>query len=106
MKSTSSAKTAAQKEEEDLAKAIALSIKESTSSQSINKQSTSTSSNSKLKQETATSSLYGSINLNNRESERKKVKALYDFETVEDNDVRLALAAVVRRPAAGAGCDS
>lgn len=93
MKSSSTAKSVAQKEEEELAKAIALSLKESTSSQSLNKQqyksnSASTSSSSSVKQEsTNVSSLYGQINLNKRESERKKVKALYDFEAVEDNEI-------------------
>ncbi len=81
---SSTAKTVAQKEEEELAKAIALSLKESTSSQSLNKQQTSSSK----KQDSANvASLYGSINLNKRESERKKVKALYDFEAVEDNEI-------------------
>ena len=82
--SSQSAQSAAiRKEEDDLAKAIALSIKESTSSQSLNKQSSSGSK----KQDTSTSSLYGSINLNARQSERRKVKALYDFEAVEDNEI-------------------
>jgi len=80
---SSTAKTVAQKEEEELAKAIALSLKESTSSQSLNKQQTS----SFKKQDSNVASLYGSINLNKRESERKKVKALYDFEAVEDNEI-------------------
>lgn len=84
MKSKSSAQTAAQKEEEDLAKAIALSIKESTSSQSLNK----TSTNQSKKQDTSSSSLFGSLNqLKNRSNEKYKVKALYDFEAVEDNEI-------------------
>lgn len=84
---SSTAKTVAQKEEEELAKAIALSLKESTSSQSLNKQQTSSSSSKKQQESTNVASLYGSINLNKRESERKKVKALYDFEAVEDNEI-------------------
>ncbi len=82
---SSSAQTIAQKEEEELAKAIALSLKESTSSQSLNKQPTSKKIDQSVNN---VSSLYGSLNLNKRESLlRKKVKALYDFEAVEDNEI-------------------
>lgn len=83
MKSKSSAQTAAQKEEEDLAKAIALSIKESSSSQSLSK-----SSSNQTKKQDASSSLFGSLSqMKASSNEKYKVKALYDFEAVDDNEI-------------------
>jgi signal transducing adaptor molecule len=81
MKSSSSAaiNSLLKKEEEDLARAIQLSIKESTAQTN--------------KQQTTNSSLYGSLsNLKNKstqqqEVESQKVKALYDFEAVEENEI-------------------
>ena len=78
MKSTASLQMASKKEEDDLARAIELSMKESTSSQSLGKQ---TSSNNNVE------SLYGKINVTNKASDKQKVKALYDFEAVEDNEI-------------------
>lgn len=81
MKSTSSSMLAAQrKEEDDLAKAIALSIKESFSSHSLN-------NNNQNQESKSVSSFYASKNVNPHKSERQKVKALYDFEAVEDNEI-------------------
>ena len=77
MKSTASLQMASKKEEDDLARAIELSMKESTSSQPLSKQ---TSSNN-------VESLYGKINVTNKASDKQKVKALYDFEAVEDNEI-------------------
>lgn len=67
------------REEEELAKAIQLSLKETGSSMS------KTPNNS-------TNSLYSTLShsshkISQKYSERKKVKALYDFEAAEDNEV-------------------
>lgn len=81
----------AKKEEEDLAKAIQLSLKEASASQS-----------SRLKGQTQ-NSLYGSLLSNvvsstngssasnnyqsQQQQKKRKVKALYDFEAAEENEI-------------------
>ena len=70
--SSSTASSLLKKEEEDLARAIQLSIKESTAQAS--KQS---SNSSNLK----------SSNKSFQEADNQKVKALYDFEAVEENEI-------------------
>ncbi len=67
---TSTANSQKKKEEEDLARAIQLSIKECTPHSS--KHSSSNLKNSNKQQEL---------------SENEKVKALYDFEAVEENEI-------------------
>jgi signal transducing adaptor molecule len=78
---TSSINLDAKKEEEDLAKAIQLSLKEAASA---NQKSSSSS--------TSSTSLYASLipkataNVE-KIKERRKVKALYDFEAAEENEI-------------------
>ena len=79
MSSSTTAATAAallKKEEEDLARAIQLSIKESNVQAS--KSQSSNSSSSKNKSSTVAAS---------QDAENQKVKALYDFEAVEENEI-------------------
>ena len=76
---SSSILAAQKKEEDDLAKAIALSIKENFSTHSQN--------NRNKKQESKSVSTFLSNSLNANIRERQKVKALYDFEAVEDNEI-------------------
>lgn len=74
------------KEEEELARAIQLSLKETSGSSSISK--TKTPNNS-------ASSLFGSLSQSTQKisqtyankSEKRKIKALYDFEAAEDNEI-------------------
>lgn len=67
------------REEEELAKAIQLSLKETSSSMSKTPNNSTNSLYSTLSQSTQ--------KINQRYSEKKKVKALYDFEAAEDNEV-------------------
>ncbi len=82
----------AKKEEEDLAKAIQLSLKESNASQSSRPKG----------QQQQQNSLYGSLlsnvvsanngssasnNYQPQQQKKRKVKALYDFEAAEENEI-------------------
>lgn len=81
------------KEEEDIALAIQLSLKEAGAAPTSSKSSKSNSSNSNgasslfgsLMQSTqATAKTYGT---DNNKAEKRKLKALYDFEAAEDNEI-------------------
>ena len=87
---TSKSHSDAKKEEEDLAKAIQLSLKEANASQS---------SRPKGQVQLQQNSLYGSLLSNvstvtngsssnsHSQQKKRKVKALYDFEAAEENEI-------------------
>ena len=92
MKSNSSAAisaaAAAKKEEEDLAKAIQLSMKENLPQSKQSQQASSASLYSTLLNNANTiASNSKSSRANSDLNDKKKLKALYDFEAAEDNEI-------------------